>query len=63
MASRDVLESLVRIVEFHSDIRCKQGYARENVHKHVQDCRYELESENPRLYVFVGHNNGSRPIP
>lgn len=66
MAARDALESgrLARIeLEFHSDILRKQGYAEENLHKHMLDCGYDLESENPRLYVFRDHSNGSRPTP
>jgi FkbM family methyltransferase len=57
MAARDVLLSgrLTRIeLEFHSDILRSQGYADEDLHRHMQECGYVLESESPRVYAFQG---------
>jgi FkbM family methyltransferase len=55
MAAKDVLLSgrLARIeLEFHSDILRNQGYVEEDLHKHMQECGYVLESEIPRVYAF-----------
>jgi FkbM family methyltransferase len=55
MAAKDVLRSgrLVRIeLEFHSDILRKQGYVEEDLHNHMQECGYVLESGSHRVYAF-----------
>jgi FkbM family methyltransferase len=55
MAAKDVLLSgrLARIeLEFHSDILRRQGFVEEDLHKHMQECGYMLESESPRVYTF-----------
>lgn len=55
MAAKEVLLSgrLTRIeLEFHSDILRKQGFLENDLHTHMQECGYILESESPRVYAF-----------